>query len=153
MQTILSCIVVASMIMWFPASAKLLLVSQYQNSILSYDETTGAYLGTFVPPGNGGLNLPIDLTFGPDGNLYVASYGSSSIIRYDGRTGAFLSTFVASIPYPSSLRFGPDGNLYVASYSDYNVYRFDGTTGAFKDIFVPAGSGGLVRTWQIRFGP
>ena len=44
--------------------------------------------------GSGGLNLPRDLVFGPDDNLYVGSFGSGDILRYDGMTGAFISTFV-----------------------------------------------------------
>ena len=40
----------------------------------AYDGSTGAFLGTFVTAGEPGLNLPRDLVFGPDGNLYVGSF-------------------------------------------------------------------------------
>jgi hypothetical protein len=40
--------------------------------VLKYDGTTGAFLGAFVGPGSD-LSLPRGLTFGPDGNLYVAN--------------------------------------------------------------------------------
>jgi hypothetical protein len=76
-------------------------------------DNPGAFLGTFVPGGSGGLANPDGMVFGPDpsGNgitdLYVASSvmsersstlmaepGTSEVLRYDGTTGAFLGTFV-----------------------------------------------------------
>jgi hypothetical protein len=50
-------------------------------------------LGTFVTAGERGLNLPRDLVFGPDGNLYVGSFGSGDVFRYSGSTGAFIDDF------------------------------------------------------------
>src|SRR4051794_111794 len=47
--------------------------SAQTNSILRYDSATGAFLGAFVASGSGGLDHPGGLTFGPDGNLYVAN--------------------------------------------------------------------------------
>jgi hypothetical protein len=110
------------------------------NSVLRYDGTTGAFKGAFVPSGSGGLTGAFGLTFGPDGNLYVASsqlfdfvhrklYPNGSILRFEGpagpNPGAFLGTFVpvgsGGLNSPLSLLFGPDANgdgipdLYVSS--------------------------------------
>jgi hypothetical protein len=88
-------------------------------SVLRYEGPSGpnpgAFLGTFVPAGSGGLANPTGLLFGPDGrndgklDLYVASSviysaatseilaaepDTSEVLRYDGTTGAFLNTFV-----------------------------------------------------------
>src|SRR5438445_229711 len=70
--------------------ADLFVASMGNDQVLRYDETTGAFLDSFVTPRNGGLSSPRNLTFGPDGNLYVNSASTNSVKRYDGRTGAYL---------------------------------------------------------------
>src|SRR5262245_5131971 len=54
-----------------PSSGYLLVNSVNSNSVLRYDETTGAFVDTFVPPRSGGLLQPCGLVFGRDHNLYV----------------------------------------------------------------------------------
>lgn len=125
----------------------LLVGSRETNSILRYNGTTGAFVGTFVEPGSGGLNFPTGMVLGPDGNLYVSSAFSDQVLRYDGDSGAFIDAFVATgsggLDFPTGVAFGPDGNLYVSSRLTDQILRYDGTTGAFIDAFVPTGSGGL----------
>lgn len=75
------------------AQADLLVSSLNTDSVLRYDSTTGAFLGTFAS--GGGLNNPVGLTFGPDGHLYVGSAATDSVLRYDGTTGAFLDSFAS----------------------------------------------------------
>lgn len=111
-------------------------------SVLRYSPVTGILLGDFVTPGNGGIDLPQTLTYGPDGNLYVASFGSRNVLRYDGMTGAFIDVFVPAgsggLGAPYGVIFGPDGNLYVTSFffaTNPGVLRYDGRTGAFIDVF------------------
>lgn len=88
----------------------------------------GAFLGTAVPGGSGGLANPTGLLFAPDpsGNggidLYVASSvqsgsggvliaepGTSQVLRYGATTGAFLGTFIApgsgGLKFPTFLTF------------------------------------------------
>ena len=45
---------------------------QANDRILRFDGQSGEFRDTFVPAGSGGLNIPVGLDFGPDGNLYYA---------------------------------------------------------------------------------
>ena len=78
------------------AGTQLLVGNAADNSVVSYDGTTGVFLKIFVLSGSGGLDTPQNLTIGPDGNLYVSSRTSHSVKRYDGQTGAFIDDFVPS---------------------------------------------------------
>ncbi len=102
----------------------------------------------------GSLNCPLELTFGPDGNLYATSFYSGSVLRFDGTSGEFLDEFVSAgsggLSQPWGLTFGPDGNLYVTSSGNERVLRYDGGTGAFLSIFA---SVGLVSPSTCLFGP
>ena len=128
--------------------------SQFDNSVLRYDGTTGEFIDAFVAPGSGGLAGPIYLVFGPTGDLYVSSRDTSSVLRYDGVTGAFKGTFASGngLDFVEGLTFGPDGNLYVVSRFGNSVLRFNGTTGSFLGPFVPAESGGLLDPVGLVFG-
>ena len=99
--------------------------------------------------GSGGLDGPVSMAFGPDGNLYVANSiievngTAASILRYNGKTGAFMDTFIApgtgGLLKPLSVVFGPHGDLFVGSAEEQSfrvakphtssVLRYDGTTG------------------------
>jgi outer membrane protein assembly factor BamB len=119
----------------------------------------GIYLGTFA---NTNLRTPGELTFGPDGNLYVIgstwpdSPGLWQILRYNGTNGQFMDYFVpASIDRTNQLTalgFGADGNLYIADFAQ-GILRFNGNTGAYLDTFVPAGRAGLSQVSGLVFGP
>ncbi len=140
--------------------ADLFVGSLGNNSVLRYDQSTGAPLpapgqsGAIFASG-GGLNDPEGLAFGPDGNLYVDSFQTDSVKRFSGTTGAILGDFVTAgsggLDGGQGLRFGPDGNLYVASWFTNSILRYDGMTGAFIDTF--ATGGGLVNPFDFTFGP
>jgi hypothetical protein len=147
-----------------PSSGHLLVGSFNTDSVLRYDETSGAFADSFVPSKSGGLRNPIGVVFGPDHNLYVTSDGQpdkinpghNAVLRYDGSTGDFLGAFAddKSLTNPRSILFGPDGNLYVNNgFGTGAVLRFNGTTGAFLDNFVLTGTGGLDHPTSMVFGP
>jgi sugar lactone lactonase YvrE len=130
-----------------------LISSNRTNQVLSYDETTGKFLGVFAQDDN--LMNPGGLAIGPDGNLYVASNGTNEVLHFDIQTGKLIDVFASgNLQKPSGLTFGPDGNLYVNSHDTDSVVRFDGKTGKFIDAFVAPGDGGLSGPSEgIAFGP
>jgi DNA-binding beta-propeller fold protein YncE len=142
------------------AKADFLVGNTSGNNVSRYDGT-GSYVGEFIASGSGGLVSPDDLTWGPDGNLYVSSSSSNttgSILRYDGQTGAYLGVFAegGGLARPYGSAFGPDGNLYVASFRSDQILRYNGSTGAFLGVFAQGNgtaSGLLNGPNDLLFGP
>lgn len=116
----------------------LYVTSLRNQSVMRYDGTTGAPLGEFVASGSGGLQSAVGLTFGPDGNLYVASAGTflggvDTIMRFNGKTGA---------PMPSP---GNSGAVFVAAGSGRllstwggHIFGPDGNGDGRQDLYVPS---------------
>jgi DNA-binding beta-propeller fold protein YncE len=73
----------------------------------------------------------VGITFGPDGDLFVASQDTDEILRYDGKTGESLGVFAsgATLYGPFELRFRDDGKLYVSNFWGQNIATFDAQTG------------------------
>lgn len=122
--------------------------------VVRVDPISGQVLDVFVQDDpltpadeNGPLDGPTSATFGPDGDLYVASFETDQILRFDGSTGAYVGVFVASalggLNGPDAgTKFGQDGLLYVPSFWNDRVLRYD-ASGAFVDEFVAFREGGL----------
>ena len=82
----------------FDADGMLYVGEAQDHSVWRYDTVTGELVDVFVAPGCGGLEVPVGIVFGPDGDLYVASAHldnvSGNILRFDGETGEFVEVFV-----------------------------------------------------------
>jgi len=80
------------------------------NDIWRFDATTGASLGSFIPPGDPHPPGPRLFRWGPDGNLYVPARDSAEVLRYNGTTGAFIDHFAHSraLSGPYSVAFAPE---------------------------------------------
>ncbi|MGC4193148.1 MAG: hypothetical protein QM589_18530 [Thermomicrobiales bacterium] len=136
------------------------------SQVLCFDGERGhdgrhAFRGIYVEQhrANPGLAHPFDVSFGPDGHLYVPSQDTNVVGRYYGpgsaadergqpmplppalaTFGADLlpGTFVPSAKHHSrgvrTVRrtvFGPNGALFVADRDANRVKRYDGATGDF----------------------
>ena len=137
------------------ANYEILVCCQENHDIRRFDAQTGAYLGGFAA-GNG-LNLPQDMLWGPDGNLYIGCHAANTILRFNGKTGQFIDTFVSErsggLLGPHDMAWGPDGNLYVSSHGTHEIKCYNSKNGAFLGDFVRAQSGGLDHPSGLRFGP
>jgi sugar lactone lactonase YvrE len=138
-------------------SVDLLVSCEGGDRVLDYDLSSGALIGEFVPAGYGGLQGPIGLTTGADGNVYVISHTNNNVLRYDSATASYLGDFVTAgsggVFHPDDLAFQGDYLYVTSSDGGRNVLRYDATTGAFAGVFIPAGSGGLARPHGMTFGP
>ena len=121
--------------------------SQNTGSVLRVDMKTGQLVDTFIAS----IDVPLEMAFGPDGNLYVVKTGSNvfEIRRFDGATGDFIDVFASGLSLPQDLAFGPDGNLYVSNATG-SISQFDGSTGAAIGEF---GTAGLNGPHGLTFGP
>jgi hypothetical protein len=138
----------------FGPDGDLYVCAEQVDQVLRFDGDTLAPLGVFVgddplTPGdeNGPLNGPTAASFGPDGQLYVASFENDRILRYDGASGAYLGEFVSArlggLDGPDAgTKWGPDGLLYVPSFWNDRILRYD-ASGAFVDEFVSFREGSL----------
>jgi streptogramin lyase len=135
------------------ARADLFVSSVDFNTVVQYDENTGAFLSVFA---SSALVGPRGVLWGPDGNLYVANGdGNYGVVRFDS-TGNYVDNFViggSELRSPRCIIFGPDGNLYVGSKGTNSVVRYSATDGSFMDIFIAPGSGGLNGPRGLVFGP
>src|SRR4029079_3559565 len=132
----------------FSPNGHLFVSSETLGMVFEYDGS-GAFLRVPVSGLTHGATPPAySLTFGADGNLYIANSGADEILRFDG---ANLTTFVSAgsggLDRPRRAVFGPDGNLYVASTDSRQVLRFNGQTGAFISVFATNALPGSGPAW------
>ena len=85
-------------------------------SVSRYDAETGEFLGVLigVPTEPDDLVFPTSMTFGPNGDLYVASeFGT--VTRYNATTGEFLGTFAEGLNVPSGLLYNEEKDQLLVS--------------------------------------
>lgn len=112
----------------------------YNNSILKFNGTTGAFIDAFDASGTSTLALvpTAGLIFGPDlngdgiGELYASNGdGPAEVLAFDPTTGALLEKVVESgiggLNDPKGLAFTSEGDLFVVSSGTRSILRYSGS--------------------------
>ena len=117
-----------------PLGVDVVVASRLTGTVLRYDGS-GAPAGVFCRDPL--LVNPVGVTFGPDGNLYVAAGDTDRVLRFDGKTGASMGVFTSGGGFvsPRNVNFGPDGSFYVADGVQNKILRF-APSGQFTDVFI-----------------
>jgi len=72
-----------------------------------------------------GSNGSVELTVGPNGNIYGADNGNHRVLEYDLNANIVNQFSTGANSWPRGIAFGPDGYLYVSRdlYNDIAVYN------------------------------
>jgi hypothetical protein len=142
---------------------------QSDNTIKQFDATTGAYLGSLVSPGSGGLNAPRGLIYGSPDVLLVVNQNAGTtsngeVLRYNSQNGDPLGALVPSSS--PNAPFAPRGMVernnvvYVANLQDADdltskgeVKEYDASSGNFLRNLFPAALAGKFNPRAVVFGP
>jgi streptogramin lyase len=112
------------------------------------------YRGDGGPALAAALNLPHEIRFDQEGNLFIADTGNNAVRRVDANTG-IITTIVggqdrrgyegddgpanlATLRGPHSIQFGPDGTLYICDVGNHVIRAVDRQTGLIRTL---AGTG------------
>jgi streptogramin lyase len=131
--------------MTFTADGRLLVISGGAQQVVQFDTSADgvSLIGPFAGPFSAAQAQ--DLTFGPNGNLFVSGGNSGGVMEFDGASGAFVGDFVPPGAGNTGLVFDDYGRLLVSTNESGNarVVEYDAVTGDLLGDFFPAGSGGM----------
>lgn len=104
-----------------------------------------------LPAHETALYLPIDVTIGPDGRVYVVDFNNHRVLAIDDASIAHVvagTGLVGDGPpgpavesrllHPSSVAFDAEGRMLIAGWHNYKIKRVDPSTGLLEDL---AGTG------------
>ncbi len=151
------------------AKGNIFFVDKFNNQIRSVDTTTGiittfagsgpgsyysgGYSGDGGPATSARLNLPGEIAFDSNGNLFIADSQNGRIRRVDASTGIITTvagnggfTFsgdgglatAASLNHPAGVALDTNGNLFIADAYNCRVRRVDASSGIITTV---AGNG------------
>jgi DNA-binding beta-propeller fold protein YncE len=100
--------------------------------------------------GAGSIQMPNDLTLGPDGNLYVVDSRSDRVVVFEPTLGTFLRTIGEGLfRFPVALAIRGE-ELFVADQGNFSVKVFD-LQGTLLRSFGSKSSGFFRYKWEGRF--
>jgi len=133
-------LLLATLAMSAPAFADLL-VSRGASGVDRYSDG-GAFLGTLISPGSGGLVDAQGVAVLSNGDLLVGDFASDNVLRFDP-AGSFLGVFASgpTINTPFDVVVGTGGDVFVANAGGLDtIARLNGTTGAVVQASFTSGN-------------
>lgn len=106
------------------------------NLVLEYDQD--GQLVRELGAGVAGFAQPQALTFGPNGNVYVACKGSGELFEF-APTGFVQTHTVGAYTDLRSVCIGPSGAIWAIDYSTDTILALDATLTSTQSIALPAG--------------
>lgn len=138
-------------------AAEWLICDSATDSVASVNQF-GQYNSTFIQNGSGGLDIPVSISEGGQGengafvrDIFVTGLGSG-VHRYAEDSGRFLATVAESGADPLMIAFDaqaggvahPTKDVFVAEFQpDGAILHYDAQTGDYKGEFIEPGSGEL----------
>ncbi|HPD29454.1 MAG TPA: C10 family peptidase [Phycisphaerae bacterium] len=124
--------------------SRLLVTSAWGDKVLSFDGTTGDYLGPLVDRRAADLREPRAIAIDSDRRVYVAAAGSDRVVEYAGNNGLPVRSFAGpDLRRPTALLLVEPTLMLVANGQDNSVVQFDLDSGRPLGILVQSGEGGL----------
>jgi hypothetical protein len=106
------------------------------DSVAEFD-TSGNYLGNFVPNDAGGMDGPFDI-YRRAADWLVTNINSDEANRHDFNTGAFLDQFAPISDFPQQIAEAANGNVLVGNFSGAQVGVIEFTSaGLLVDVYAP----------------
>jgi hypothetical protein len=135
------------------ANGAVVVVSESNHQLISFDRETLSVPTTVVPPGL--MENPITAVKKDDQHIYLGSYSSNEIIELSTQTWQQTRTILPAgnqhiQGIDIGMVMGADGLLYVPGYDSDNIISVDPATGATRQV-VSSGQGGLDRPRSILF--
>ena len=128
-----------------------------QWDVFKFDGTTGDLLGTVKSRHVGDFSAPQGITFGPDGDFYLADWARQRLFRYDGTTFTSKAQYIGGpgtlLGTPHGMVFGPNGGLLVISGGFNRVLEFDTSADGLSLTGTFAGPFAAQQAADLAFGP
>lgn len=124
------------------ADGATLAVAQESNNIELLNASNGSFKANVAPKDHSGLRRPRQVTFSPDGTLWVADFSDNRVVHMDQTGNVLLSiTNGGKLKQPQGVALDSAGNVYVADTGNNTIEEYSATSGSLLNTLATGGSG------------
>ncbi len=105
-------------------SGEITISEEVSNAVASFDSSFGFNSVTTTGTSAGEVNIPRQIAFGPQGNIYLADSGNSRIQVLNKELG-FVKTISENLVLPVGVAVADSGEIYVLDSGDSMLKAFD----------------------------